>query len=105
MLRLGSLLMMILLTAPMVRDCCLPVAHVLPCHESKQRDDVTCFTTLQAIAETKTALAASSLDHRDAIADDAIFVVLTQTRRALGRVRLAPTLASDIYLRTCALLI
>jgi hypothetical protein len=58
MLRVGSfLMMMILLTMPMVRDCCLPIAHALPCHESKHADDETCFSNQQAIAETKGVVA------------------------------------------------
>jgi len=57
MLRVGSFLMMILLTTPMVRDCCLPITHALPCHESKHADDETCFSNQQAIAETKGVVA------------------------------------------------
>src|SRR5207249_10007191 len=57
MSRLGTVLLMFLMTWPMVRDCCLPVTHALPCHESKPKptDDTTCFSTQEAIAETKTA--------------------------------------------------
>src|SRR5437667_11912671 len=57
MSRLGTVLLMLLMTWPMVRDCCLPVTHNLPCHESKPKhaDDATCFSTQEAIAETKTA--------------------------------------------------
>ena len=57
MSRLGIVLLMLLMTWPMVRDCCLPVTHNLPCHESKPKpaDDATCFSTQEAIAETKTA--------------------------------------------------
>jgi len=56
MSRLGTVLLMLLMTWPMVRDCCLPVTHALPCHESKPKptDDTTCFSTQEAIAETKT---------------------------------------------------
>ena len=57
MSRLGIVLLMLLMTWPMVRDCCLPVTHNLPCHESKPKptDASTCFSTQEAIAETKSA--------------------------------------------------
>ena len=57
MSRLGTVLLMLLMTWPMVRDCCLPVTHTLPCHESKPKplDDSTCFSVQEAVAEAKTA--------------------------------------------------
>src|SRR5438046_8915270 len=56
MSRLGTVLLMLLMTWPMVRDCCLPVTHALPCHESQPEptDDTTCFSTQEASAATKT---------------------------------------------------
>jgi hypothetical protein len=64
MLRVGSFLMMILLTMPMVRDCCLPIAQPLPCHESKHADDMACLSNQQAIAETKGVVAFKiTIDH------------------------------------------
>src|SRR5437773_11188255 len=60
MLRIGSLLMMILLTAPIVRDCCLPIAAPLPCHQShrdsRPASDMSCAATLQAVSETKAGM-------------------------------------------------
>jgi hypothetical protein len=64
MLRVCSFLMMILLTTPIVRDCCLPVTQVSPCHESKHTDDEKCFSNQQATAETKGVVAFKiTLDH------------------------------------------
>jgi hypothetical protein len=55
MSRFGTILLMFVMTWPMLRDCCLPVTHNLPCHESqpKPADDSTCFSIQEAIAETK----------------------------------------------------
>src|SRR5262249_22505398 len=98
--------MVFLVTVPMVRDCCLPVTHRLPCHETQHRDDVTCFSNQQAITETKTALGLSpSLDYHCLIADHAKFAIATQIRRASDTVTLVPIPRVDIYLRTGALLI
>jgi hypothetical protein len=105
MLRLGSLLMIFVVTVPLARDCCLPVAQLPPCHESKHTDAVTCFSNQQAIAETKTPLAVSAIDDRCGISDDAISAGIPHIRRASGRVTLVPTLTGDIYLRTGVLLI
>src|SRR5262249_34678941 len=81
MLRLGSLLMIFLVTVPLARDCCLALAQLPPCHESKHTDDVTCFSNQQAI-ETKTALPDSAIDYRCAIFDDPSSATLTQIRHA-----------------------
>jgi hypothetical protein len=106
MLRVGSLLMMFLVTVPMVRDCCLPATHLLPCHESKHSDDVTCFSNQQAITETKIAIGTeSSIHYESAIAPDTKSAMLTQIRLELERITLAPTPIRDLYLRTGALLI
>ena len=106
MLRLGSLVMVFLVTVPMIRDCCLPVTQRLACHEARHTDDVTCFSNQQAIAETKTALGVSpSIDYHCLIADDAKSAIATQIRRASDTVTLVPTPRVDIYLRTGALLI
>src|SRR5262249_18378997 len=106
MLRLGSLLVMFLLTVPMVRDCCLPVTHGLPCHESKDADDETCFSNQQAIGEAKSGLSVStSIDYQLPIADDVKSAMFTQIGLTLDRIHLVPTPISDIYLRTGALLI
>src|SRR5262249_35643237 len=100
MSRLGSLVMVFLVTVPMIRDCCLPVAQRPPCHETRHTDDVTCFSNQQAIAETKTAL-----DYQCPLADDAKSAIVTQIRRASDTVTLVPIPRVDIYLRTGTLLI
>ena len=106
MLRPGSLLMMLFLMVPIVRDCCLPVIHALPCHESKQADDETCFSNQQAIAETNGGLSVSSPnDHQLAVADDVKSGMFTPIRLTLARIHDVPRPISDIYLRTGALLI
>jgi hypothetical protein len=56
MTRLGALLVILLLTAPMVRECCLPVTPILPCHETRHTEDLSCASNQQAIAETKAAM-------------------------------------------------
>jgi hypothetical protein len=106
LLRLGSLVMVFLVTVPMVRDCCLPVTQRLPCHETQHTDDVACFSNQQAIAETKTALSvSSSIDYQCPIADDAKSAIFTQIRCASDTVTLVPIPTVDIYLRTGALLV
>jgi hypothetical protein len=106
MLRLGSFLMMIVLTAPMVRDCCVPIQHVFPCHEQGQTDDITCNANLQAITVNKPAL-----DVRLSLAFDmpmlhqatpALASAILQIPTGTGRDNTPPT---DIYIRTGALLI
>jgi hypothetical protein len=105
MLRIGSLLMIFFVTVPMVRDCCLPVTHLLPCHETKHDADVACLSNQQAITETKSAFEGSSaIDYLCPIADDSKSGVITQCRRASDRLTLVAT-DNDIYLRTCVLLI
>jgi hypothetical protein len=98
--------MMFLMTLPMVRDCCLPATHHLPCHESKKTDDATCFSSQQAIAETKTTFGiSSSIDYQCPVADVAKSAITTQIRRSPNRVTLVTTPTDDIYLRIGALLI
>jgi len=53
--RIASFAMMFIVTAPMVRDCCLPLTTPPPCHQSSHRDDLTCASNLQAITKSKTA--------------------------------------------------
>ena len=107
MLRVGSFLMMVLLAAPMVRDCCLPVTHSLPCHESKHADDEDCFSNQQAIAETKSVAAVTiALDHwfpSVAVLHSGCFPVVRDAAYEVARTRLHD--GTDLYLRTGALLI
>ena len=106
MLRIGSFLMMVLLTAPMVRDCCLPVTHALPCHQSNHSAEVSCFAEPQAIAETKSNAAIRFSVEYELPADNApfspVFDPMLCAAHAAGLCALAIT---DIYLRTGALLI
>ena len=107
MLRIGSYLMMILMTAPMVRDCCLPVTHVLTCHESKHQDDEACFSGQQAIAEAK-GVATVKISFEHSFIPVAVFHAdgLAPFRDAVAEVRRAhPQDGTDLYLRTGALLI
>jgi len=65
MLRVGSFLMMIVMAASMVSDCCLPTTHALPSDGSRHSNDEGCFWNEQAIAETKGTVAAGiSTDYR-----------------------------------------
>jgi hypothetical protein len=106
MFRLGSLLMMVLLAVPFVRECCLPVMHPPPCHESRHSDESTCYSREQAIAETKTQLPnSSSMDYIVEVADGANSTILTRIHRRSDTGTFDPRLTSDIYLRTGALLI
>jgi len=106
MVRFGSLLMILLLAVPFVRDCCLPVTQPLPCHQQKHADDVTCFSSQQAIPETKTALGAGSFsEYNLPVTVDAQSAIRTQVPRASDKAMLVPPPHSDIYLRTGALLI
>jgi len=106
MLRITSFVMMILLTAPMVRECCLPVTHALPCHESKQTDDVTCASNQQAITESKTVAALrSSIVSTQPVTNFAAPERITEIRAAENVFEVAYPPPTDIYLRTGALLI
>jgi hypothetical protein len=106
MFRLGSFLMMIVLTAPMVRDCCLPVTHSFPCHEQKHTDDITCDVNLQAITVTKPALAVGlSLAFDRAAFHQAMPELASAIRQIPLRTGLNASPPTDIYIRTGALLI
>jgi hypothetical protein len=103
--RAGSLLMILLLTAPMVHDCCLTVTQAQPCHESKQHDVVTCSARLQAVAGNKPTAVTPSVSSPFYIAVDGNSSVPTEVRCVVHRAVLAPLPANDIYLRTGTLLI
>ena len=106
MLRFGSLLMVLLLTVPMARDCCLPITHSWPCHESKRSGDETCFSGQQAIAQNKPTLAPKfSVEHQLFLTEASHTQKLRPTRRAADRDIVAEKHMTDIYLRTGALLI
>jgi hypothetical protein len=103
----GSFLMMFVLAVPMVRDCCLPVIHSgPPCHESTHRDDATCASNEQAVAETKTTLVvSSSIEHTRPIVDLADPGTVQRIRLTADAFGFVYTPTTDIYLRTGALLI
>jgi hypothetical protein len=107
MLRVGSFLMVILVTTPMVRDCCLPVTQVSSCHESKHTDDEKCFSNQQAIAETKGAVAFKiTLDHwfpSDGILHPGDLPLVRLAAYEVARAH--PLDGMDLYLHTGALLI
>ncbi len=104
--RFGSLLMILLLGVPLVRDCCLPIAHSLPCHESKQSVDAACSALLQAIAEPKTTIGGnSSFDYVVPDENATQSAIIVQVQSSLDHATFAPRLIADIYLRTHALLI
>src|SRR5262245_41848538 len=106
MVKLGSLLMVLLLTVPIVRDCCLPVVHTPLCHESRRTDDVTCSSNQQAITETKTAITGNTLlDCEFRIPDDVFAAVLAQSHHAAERTAGPAITTPHLYLRTGALLI
>jgi hypothetical protein len=103
-LRFGSVLMILLLTAPMLCNTCLLITHTLPCHGSKH-NDVTCSAGQQAIAETKAA-ATDPIATQFYIPVDPNPAVLSAVRCVItGRVASAQLPANDIYLRTGILLI
>src|SRR5688572_8099901 len=104
MLRFGSFLMMLLLTVPIVRECCLPVAHTPPCHQSKQADEVTCYSE-QAVTETKTFFSGDARMESHVRNADAMPAILPNVCGQTNRIVLTSLPAIHIYLRTSALLI
>jgi hypothetical protein len=106
MLRIGTFLI-ILLTTPLVRDCCLPVTQVSPCHESKHQNDETCFANQQAIAEAKGVVAFKiTLNHwlpSVFILHSRDFPIVQITAYDVARSQRVD--GTDLYLRTRALLI
>jgi hypothetical protein len=100
--------MMVLLAAPMVRDCCLPVTHSLPCHESKHADDEACFSNQQAVAEAKGVAAFTiTLEHWFPSVTVLHSGSFPEVRGAASYevARAHPYDRTDLYLRTGALLI
>jgi hypothetical protein len=97
---------MMALTAPMVRECCLPVVQAPPCHESKHTNDVTCASNQQAIAETKAPLhARPTISFALRNAHETQSPSLMRVRPFTIAFGLAPTPPTDLYLQTGALLI
>jgi len=103
MLRFSSLLVIVLLTVPTVRECCLPPAQVLPCHGSNPGTDEPCVVNQQAIIPI----------HSDAASFVAVFPFPIIVNRAdsnpaadlAGQLIFPHPFISDINLRTGAFLI
>jgi hypothetical protein len=106
MQRFGWVLILVLLFVPLVRDCCLPVTHSLPCHESRATEDVACASISQAIAEGKgTVTVGPSADGRiSPMTFGALYHPCGMTT-AMDKVPFVDMTATDLYLRTGALLI
>ena len=104
-LRLGSMLMILLVTAPTVRDCCVPVTQAQPCHESKHDNELTCSARQQAVAENKAAAVTTRVQSQFYIAAYLNPTVLTELRPVIHRAVSAPLPANDIYLRIGTFLI
>jgi len=107
MTRLGALLIILFLIAPMVGECCLPVTPTLPCHGTRHTEDLSCASNQQAIAETKAAIdKGPSLPSFELPITHAAKLALLQTRGPIAEnVTPSPTPPTDLYLLTCALLI
>ncbi len=100
------MLLIVLLTAPMIRECCLPVTQASPCHETKHTEDVTCSSNQQALAPSQAVLGAGSFsDWELPLMHDGKSSLLTLAREVQRSIALDPTPRNDIYLETCALLI
>jgi hypothetical protein len=106
MFRLGSLLMTLLLAAPMVHDCCSRVAQA-SCHESQLTGQVICSPNQQAIAETKTAASLNSdnLHTLFCTAVDANSTHFVQTQHVSIATSFVPISIRALYLQTGVLLI
>jgi hypothetical protein len=107
MTRLGALLIILFLIAPMVRECCLPVTPTLPCHETRHADDLSCASNQPAIAVTKAAvgMGPSLLCYDLPATLDAKSAFPARHGWMADNVTPSPTPPSDLYLRTGALLI
>ena len=105
MLRFSSLLVIVLLAVPLVRDCCLPPAQTLPCHGAKQGEDQSCILNQEATIPVNSSDVASFM---------AVFPFPITTVHAdgfyplaglAGPLALPHLFISDVNLRTGALLI
>jgi hypothetical protein len=107
MTRSGALLIVLFLIAPMMRECCLPVIPSLPCHETKQTDDLSCASNQQAIAEANAAIRMRpSLQCSDLpTTHDAKSALPAAHGWVANKTTPSPTPPGDLYLRTGALLI
>jgi hypothetical protein len=106
MQRFGLFLILVLLFVPLVRDCCLPVTHNLPCHESKPINDVACASISQAITEGKGSVTvAPSADSRISPTTFGELCHPCGMTTAMDKIPFVDTTATDLYLRTGALLI
>lgn len=105
--RIVSFAMMFVVAGPMVRDCCLPLTNLPPCHHSKHTDDLTCASNLQAITENKTTyvLRVSVPSCDLPVAPPAGGAVSAMTSQASEQTTASLPPPIELYLRTRALLI
>jgi hypothetical protein len=103
-LRIGSMLMILFLSAPMVCGSCLIVTQTVMCHGPQHDEGVTCYVAQQAVAATKAVAAATPSLNQDYIVV-APAAVLGTVRHVSEPTTLAPLPSNDIYLRTGSLLI
>ena len=103
MMRFGLLLMIVLLAAPMVRDCCLPPAQAPPCHGATQGEDQACISNEQAIIQ---------VNSNGVVSFTTVFTLMMVHTDELypsaglsGQLALPHLFIADVNLRTGALLI
>ena len=102
-LRIGSMLMILFLSAPIVCDACLPVIQPPPCHGPQHDDGLTCNIGLQAVAAAKTTAAAAPGFNQDYIVIAPTAAVLATVRHVSIPTTPASLPSNDIYLRTGSL--
>jgi hypothetical protein len=105
--RVASILMMVVLSIPLVRECCVPVAVPLPCHHEQpiNPNDPACAAAQTAVAETKVSHGAVLRIESPALISDSS-VLKTALSLFTSEEVAHPTIpATCIYLRTGALLI
>jgi hypothetical protein len=104
MLRFSSLLVVVLLAVPAVRDCCLPPAQVLTCHGTGPGQDQSCTLTEGAVIPVNGSEAAAFIA-------EFLFPIMTDTDEFYrltslsGEIPLPRPFISDVNLRTGTLLI
>ena len=102
-LRIGSMLMILFLSAPIVCDACLPVIQPPPCHGPQHDEGLICNVGQQAVAAAKTVAAANPGLNQDYIAVAPAAALLTAVQRVSDPTTPASLPSNDIYLRTGSL--
>jgi hypothetical protein len=103
-LRIGSMLMILFLSASIVCGSCSPVTQTPPCHGPQHDDGATCYAAQQPAAATRVVAATPGIN-QDYIAIVPEATVLAVGRRVSETTAPAPLPSNDIYLRTRSLLI